>query len=264
MSRALGLTLAFGVSLGGAAALLTLLDAGDARAGESGFDPRVAEAKTACAAGDATKAIRVLAELYTETNDPIWIFNQGRCYHQNGLLSQALSRFKEFLRKSADSPPEDIRDAEGFIREIEADLRKQEEAGRAPVAVVPAGPGAASADEHPGRGLRRSGIACAIFGGAALASGVVFSVLVDRANRDVNDRTRTDVVPASAVSDSLHDGPRYETLQWIAYGVGAAAALAGGTLYYFGVRAAAGAADTPRVAPLVYVGGVGAVVRTSF
>ena len=50
-----------------------------AQAQDSGLDPRVGEAKTACAAGDLQKGIRLLAELYTATNDPIWVFNQGRC-----------------------------------------------------------------------------------------------------------------------------------------------------------------------------------------
>ena len=65
-------------------------------------DTRVEDAKLACAAADVTKGIRLLAELYTATRDPIWIFNQARCYQQNAQLDLALSRFKEYLRKCAD------------------------------------------------------------------------------------------------------------------------------------------------------------------
>ena len=54
-----------------------------AQAQETGQDPRVGEAKTACVAGDVPKGVRLLAELYTASGDPIWIFNQGRCYQQN-------------------------------------------------------------------------------------------------------------------------------------------------------------------------------------
>ena len=95
-----------------------------AQAQESGVDPRVGEAKTACAAGNVQKGIESLAELYTATNDPIWIFNQGRCYHQNAQLVQALSRFKEFLRKSKGGPDDpDVRDAQKYITEIETELQ---------------------------------------------------------------------------------------------------------------------------------------------
>jgi hypothetical protein len=95
--------------------LVSCLLAGQvAQAQESGVDPRVGDAKTACAAGDVQKGVRLLAELYTATNDPIWIFNQGRCYHQNSQLPQALARFKEFLRKSKGTPDEDVKDAQNW------------------------------------------------------------------------------------------------------------------------------------------------------
>jgi hypothetical protein len=92
---------------------------------ESAVDPRVDEAQTACMAGEVQKGIRLLAELYTASEDPIWIFNQGRCYHQNAQLPQALSRFKEFLRKSKGGPEDaDVRDAQKYITEIETELQR--------------------------------------------------------------------------------------------------------------------------------------------
>ena len=95
-----------------------------AQAQEAVVDPRVDEALTACMAGELQKGIRLLAELYTASEDPIWIFNQGRCYHQNAQLTQALSRFKEFLRKSKGGPGDaDVRDAQKYIAEIEAELQ---------------------------------------------------------------------------------------------------------------------------------------------
>jgi len=96
-----------------------------AEAQEPAVDPRVDEAQTACMAGEVQKGIRLLAELYTASEDPIWIFNQARCYHQNAQLTLALSRFKEFLRKSNGGPGDaDVRDAQKYITEIETELQR--------------------------------------------------------------------------------------------------------------------------------------------
>ena len=92
---------------------------------EPAVDPRVDEAQTACMAGEVQKGIRLLAELYTASEDPIWIFNQARCYHQNAQLTLALSRFKEFLRKTNGGPGDaDVRDAQKYIAEIETELQR--------------------------------------------------------------------------------------------------------------------------------------------
>jgi hypothetical protein len=87
------------------------------QAQESVVDPRVDEALTACLAGEVQKGMRLLAELYTASRDPIWIYNQARCYQQGGQLTMALSRFKEFLHMSTGAPgDEDVRDAQNYIK----------------------------------------------------------------------------------------------------------------------------------------------------
>lgn len=114
-----------------------------AQAQEGPLDPRIGEARTACIAGDYPKGVRLLAELYTATDDPIWIFNQGRCYQQNAEPALALSRFKEFLRKSKAGPDdEDVRDARKYIAELEAETRG---APSTPEAVTPEVQGAGTA-----------------------------------------------------------------------------------------------------------------------
>jgi hypothetical protein len=98
-------------------------------------DFRAVEAKTACMAGEVQKGIRLLAELYTASNNPLWIFNQGRCYQQNAQPALALSRFKEFLRKSTEA--EDVREAQKHIAELEAELQRSEPASKSRTAKVP-------------------------------------------------------------------------------------------------------------------------------
>jgi hypothetical protein len=57
-------------------------------------------AKRACLVGDVEKGAGILADLYLDTNDATYIYNQGRCFEQNGKNDQAVLRFKEYLRKA--------------------------------------------------------------------------------------------------------------------------------------------------------------------
>jgi hypothetical protein len=239
-----------------------------AYAQDARVDPRVNEAKTACAAGDVQKAVRLLAELYTATNDPIWIFNQGRCYHQNNQLPLAVARFKEFLRKNVKGPAEDSRDAQNYINEIEAEIHKDD---AKPGATTGTTTGIAKGrdetrDYSKGRGLRYAGIGCGILGGAALASGIVFSLLTSKTGQDVENQTKNDVVQASAVSGKLSDGKLYEALQWVGYGVGAASVMTGVVLYYVGLKRAEvqSPGTTAMLFPIMTAGGGGAAVHLSF
>jgi hypothetical protein len=112
--------------------VFSLLVGRSAWAQEPVADPRVDEARTTCMAGEVQKGIRLLAELYTASEDPIWIFNQGRCYHQNAQPTLALSRFKEFVRQSKGGPgDEDVRDAQNYITEIETELQRERSASGA-------------------------------------------------------------------------------------------------------------------------------------
>jgi len=245
------------------------------QAQEARQDPRVANAKTACAAGDVKQAIHLLAELYTETNDPIWVFNQGRCYQQNNLFPQGVARFKEFLRKNTNGPVEDSREAQQYIDEMEAEMRRQEAAGVAPpvaspvpvAAVAPVSiqiPQPQAPGPQAGRGLRRAGVAVLALGGASLAAGVVFALLMRQAQSDIEARTKSGPVPYSTVSEKFSDGRTYEDLQWVGYGVGVSAAITGGVLYYLGARKAREAAAATLVAPLAVAGGAGAILYHAF
>ncbi len=231
-----------------------------AQAQEAGQDPRVGEAKTACGAGDVQNGVRLLAELYTASGDPIWIFDQGRCFQENDQLTLALTRFKEFLRKSEGTPNEDIRDAQSYIAEIEAELQRSQSASRnaAPPPAEPAAT-ASTAGAKPGRGLRYGGIGAIIVGGAAVATGVVFSVLVKKTANDIESQAnQTGGANWSAVSGKYSDGSRYQTLQWMSYGVGAAALIAGGVLCWVGSASAKPQMSATYVFPVFMASGGGA------
>ena len=119
-------------------------------------------------------------------------------------------------------------------------------------------------EPRPGRGLRYLGVGVGILGAAALASGVVFGVLVQQTQRDVENQTKDRVVDSSAISGKLADGYRYETLQWVCYGVGAAAAIAGSLIYWMGTDSDEPRPSAARVSPMFMTKGAGASLQMVF
>jgi len=92
---------------------------GAARA--AGREAKERAAKTACLAGDYAKGVALLAELYVSTREAIYLFNQGRCFEQNGRYEEAIVRFREYQRKNADAGRAPDAAAEKHI----ADCREQ-------------------------------------------------------------------------------------------------------------------------------------------
>ena len=82
-------------------------------------------AKTACLAGDYAKGSVILAELYVNTNEPVYIFNQGRCFEQNHRYDDAISRFREYLKVGKQISRADKVDAQKHIFDCQELLAKQ-------------------------------------------------------------------------------------------------------------------------------------------
>jgi Flp pilus assembly protein TadD len=78
--------------------LVSLLMAGTAWADDVGR--REDEARTACLAGDYSKGVAILSQLFVKTRLADFIYNQGRCFEQNHRYEDAIARFEEFLRVS--------------------------------------------------------------------------------------------------------------------------------------------------------------------
>src|SRR5687768_17021374 len=66
---------------------------GQSGAGAAANDRREDEARKECLAGRTQRGIDLLAELFTETKDPNYIFNQARCFQQNSRPDEAIGRF---------------------------------------------------------------------------------------------------------------------------------------------------------------------------
>ncbi len=231
-------------------------------------------AKRACLTGDPVKGVGLLVDLYLDTNDPTYIFNQGRCFEQNSRCADAVARFREYLRKAKDADATDRADAEKHIADCQALLGK-DEAGRArpgavepavpvnpslavppgpaptnPVRVVVAQPMGTTSTEAQGSTLRTAGILTASVGAAVLIAGLVLNI---KYNNTIDDLQRH--------YDPNRDSSNKTTksLVLVGYGAGAVCLAGGAVLYFLGWNA-----GTATVAPAAVAGSPGAVLLGAF
>jgi hypothetical protein len=259
--------------------LLTLAQTGFARAESQESKERIA--RMSCLSGDYAKGVAILAELFVDTMNSTFIFNQGRCFEQNRRWEDAISRFEEYLRVNKKPKKSDKAEAEKHIAECQVQLAKQSSHPAAPVvsqspvppvappvdeplrAVPPAPPVSpvpvvqqAAPQSTSGSGLRTAGIITASVGGAALISGLIFNL---KANSMISDMQKLDGYSSSKASDR----DSYVTLGWIGYGVGAACVATGAILYYFGLRSTPSSGSVALV-PAPGPGQFGALLKGAF
>lgn len=257
-------------------------------------DSKERVAKTACLAGDMAKGVALLAELYVSTNDAVYLFNQGRCFEQNGKYEEAMVRFREYQQKKADAGSAPDPEAEKHITKCQALLDKQKPATAAPTAaatpvaaavpvekapaVEPAAPNPVSeaksevasapkaetaetaAGAAPGSGLRIAGITAAAVGVAGIATGVILNLKANSLAKDLEAANGSSTTLYARSKESSRSS--YQTWGWVAYGAGAAC-LAGGTiLYYLGYRQ--GQSVQVAFMPTIGSGNVGAALQGAF
>jgi hypothetical protein len=255
--------------------------AGGARADQI-EDPRPRQALTACASGDVARGVAILAELYAETRIPAFVFNQGRCYQQNGQLEPAVQRFREYLRVGGNEPAADLQRAEAYIKEAEEGIaRGRARANPQPPAPSPAdsdtGASAAPAptidlaDARPApsdhrRTLRMAGIALAAGSVATLAAGALLSWKVRAKEKEVESgfNGALGVVPGPMLSRQLRAGGRLETWQYICYGLGVASLAGAATTVVLAGWPWQTDGGAVTVAPVLAPNRLGAQVRLGF
>jgi tetratricopeptide (TPR) repeat protein len=213
-------------------------------------DPKEAKeraAKKACLTGDPVKGVELLTDLFIDTNDPTYLFNQGRCYEQNNQFENALGRFREYLRKAKQAGDADKNEAKAHIAECLRLLGKKDSDAAEPAGGEPAGPAPAvpvipvtppvpppepvvvattplapAPAERGGRGLRTAGIVTASLGAAALAAGVILNL---------KHNSIVDGLPKRYSADDESSSHTYKTMAIVGYAAGAVG-LAGGALLY--------------------------------
>ena len=199
-------------------------------------------AKKACATGDFVKGVDILADLFVDTNDLSYVYNQGRCYQQNNRWEQAISRFREYLRKVKDISESDRAETDRQIADCELSLGKTVQVAPPPVAAIPPvpvvppetpapNPGISNVSSKPepspsdgsrGKSLRVAGIISAAVGVAAIGTGVGLALKANSLSATDYSRSRED------------ERASLKTWSMVGYGVGAAAIVTGVVLYIVG------------------------------
>jgi hypothetical protein len=245
--------------------------------GVTGREGREREARKACLEGDYSKGVSILSDLFLDTKNPTYIFNQGRCYEQNERFGEAISRFREYLRMEGD----DSGLAEKHISECEVLEAKRLAAIPAPVlspAPLPppqpapapsvAAPAAVFAPKptvvvrqpdpsSSGTGLRTAGWIVGSVGLAGLAAGIVTNLKANSLAHSID--------PPNTYSRGTESTRRhYETASWIGYGVGGAGIVTGAILLGIGWSKGGSAGGTLAVLPTVGAGTVGASAMGTF
>jgi hypothetical protein len=239
-------------------------------------------ARKACLSGDYNKGVTILSELFVDTKDPTYIFNQGRCFEQNHRYEDAVSRFEEYLRvPDANLSASDRAIAEKHIADCKDRLPDQSSRSQASVpqpfvppppppisAASPELPSASSAsiavasEPHPetskgSLGLRVTGIVAMSVGVAAAAAGIFFNLKANTISKDM----------ASTVGNyeaRNTDRKNYETMAWIGYGAGAACVVTGVILYGIGLKAGRDSSASVALLPGIGPGQAGALLIGGF
>jgi hypothetical protein len=250
---------------------------------------QVAAAERACLDGDTQRGIELLTALYLISRHPTYLHNQARCYEQNGQYRAAAGRYREFLRKVRELPPERLATettlTEARLAEIEAHTRELERrseearagspAASAPGAEPPATEGArpaptlvATPPASGGNGLRLGGFVAAGAGALALAGGGVAAYVARRKSDDITQ--------AASRRNQMYDPAQYQageratTLANIGLIAGPALLGAGVLLLWLGSPSSEATASEPAapppvgVAPLLAPGAAGGLLSVSY
>jgi len=218
------------------------------------------------AAGRYEEAIEIFAELYAKTADPIFLRNIARCYQKENRADEAIANFREYLNKAKKLSADEKDEIAGYIRDLEASRAPVKPApaadtpspaAHAPPAAETPSPAAAAnppppvseppparrapdtlaAREPPGESPPKNqvraraepsprgggsvsvpGVALTIVGVAAVGGGVAFGLAA---------RSAASAVASQYDPNRDAAGKRDATLQWVGYGVGAAALVTG-------------------------------------
>jgi tetratricopeptide (TPR) repeat protein len=214
-------------------------------------------------------ALREYQLAYSLEPTPALLFNIAQVYLLSGNREKALQHYHEYVVLEPEGEVSDL--ARQRIAEIERELGQAPEELETPVDTppadavpardqAPAEPARAPAG-RPGRGLRVVGLATAGLGLVGVGLGVKFGLDASRIQDDIEGQ------PAGTpwtFDDLYAEGEAASRNMWISYGVGAAALVTGGVLYYLGRNAGRAEERQWAVAPVWGASGSGLVLVGGF
>jgi hypothetical protein len=238
-------------------------------------------AKTACLAGEYVKGVTILSELFLETHEVNYIYNQGRCFEQNARYQEAIGRFREYLLREENLSASVKAETEMHIAYCQSFLGQPQVEPIAGTTVPRSNPIATSSAKNPlqttprtGTGsqtvvqkrqppsraaqaavLRKAGGFTMLAGGVGLAVGVVLNLKV---NSMVGDLEKHYVIRTDDARE------KYKKSSIIAYVMGAACVTWGSIFYIFGWQLGQHSPGQVTLAPAVAPGQIGAALEGSF
>jgi tetratricopeptide (TPR) repeat protein len=241
-------------------------------------------ARKACLNGDYAKGVSVLSDLFVDTKDATYIFNQGRCFEQNRRYEDAIGRFDEYLRAAqGELKAEDKASAEKHradCKEKLAEERSNSPTQPAPLLAQPVtAPPLVPKPEPPaepststvvetapqqaqqstgGRGMLTAGIITGAVGVGGVVAGIIFNM---KANSTINDMQDSIGAYSTAKDNSQKT---YKTLAWVGYGVGAACVATGAVLIGVGIKSGTNASTNVALVPALGPGHMGAMLTGGF
>jgi len=229
-------------------------------------------------ARDYRAALTSFEQGFLSTDDAAFLLNIAQCHRALGEPKDALMMYKHYLSSSPKSVNREARAiATTAIRELEDELATARATplpapapGALPVlgplpeldvakaSARSASPSVNTADTHTTiRHLRLAGMVCAGVGLISVGTGVYYwtraSSLSDSANK------------AATYNPAYYDqGKQAQTMQWIFYGIGAAAIASAATLFVYSTWLPARKNATVSLAPMVGPGAAGLGAHGTF
>ena len=128
------------VLLAGATLFCAFAAPAPTEAAPKGRDKREIKAREAFAGGRYDEALDLFAKLYAEKLHPTYLRNIGRCYQNLRQPEKAINAFRDYLRQAKDLSSAEKIEIEGYIAEMEALKKKQDNEQAARAAPPPRSP----------------------------------------------------------------------------------------------------------------------------
>jgi tetratricopeptide (TPR) repeat protein len=229
-------------------------------------EKRFQHAESLYKGGDYLAAAGEYQAAYELSKLPGLLYNVAQSYRLGGEKQKAVDAYRLFLERAPDHQLAAV--ARGHLEALERELAAARTAQPAPAEPAEPAPGtqseltaaAPAAAPAPGRGLRIAGLVTAGAGLVALGAALHYGIEARKASDAISDN---DEGWTDSLLDRYDEGEAAETRMFVLSGVGAAALVTGGVLYYLGRRAGQAEASVT-VGALPAAGGAAAVVRGAF
>ena len=181
--------------------------------------------------GDYDGAIKRYRAAYRLIPHPQLLYNLGQAYRLKGDKKRALSLYKQYLDKSPEGQTADI--ARRFVIELGDEIAEEERAVRDKREPKEGerekdrdGEEEAKDASGGGRGMRRTGLVVAGLGAVGVGVGIIFGARAKGIEEEFNG-----LQWQPERQDRYDEGVAAQRTMYVAYGVGAAALVAGTVLY---------------------------------